>query len=75
MNRRTSWTVSSSWPTPRWDSVSHCSGIRTPVGRGQGGDREHTERGRAVQQDPVVVDLLDELLERRPEDVLAARSG
>src|SRR3954453_556771 len=30
VNRRTSWTVSRSWPTPRCDSVSHCSGISTP---------------------------------------------
>ena len=30
VKRRTSWTVSSSWPTPRCDSVSHCSGISTP---------------------------------------------
>ncbi len=29
MNWRTSWIVSSSWPTPRWDSVSACSGIST----------------------------------------------
>ena len=26
---RTSSMVSSSWPTPRWDSASHCSGIST----------------------------------------------
>ncbi len=55
MNRRTSWTVSSSWPTPRCDSVSHCNGISTPRGGGQRRDREHAERGRAVQQHPVVV--------------------
>ena len=54
VNRRTSCTVSSSWPTPRCDSVSHCSGISTPSRRGQRRDREHAERRRAVQQHPVV---------------------
>ena len=38
VNRRTSCTVSSSCPTPRCDSVSHCSGISTPSRRGQRGD-------------------------------------
>ena len=54
VNRRTSCTVSSSWPTPRCESVSHCSGISTPWRGGQRGDGQHAERRRAVEQHPVV---------------------
>ena len=54
MNRRTSWTVSSSWPTPRCDSVSHCSGISTPSAAVSAATVSTPERGRAVEQHPVV---------------------
>ena len=46
--------VSSSWPTPRCDKVSHCSGISTSVAADSAAHREQAERRRAVQQDPVV---------------------
>ena len=77
VNRRTSWTVSSSWPTPRCDSVSHCSGISTPSRRGERRDGEHAERGRAVEQDPVVAvpSGLARSSSARLEHVLAAGAG
>ena len=41
---RTSSMVSSSCPTPRWDSASHCSGMSTDRGRGEPVDGQHAER-------------------------------
>ena len=69
MKRRTSCTVSSSCPTPRWESVSHCKRDQHRLGGGQGRDRHHAERRRAVEQDPVVV--ARQVLERRAQHVLA----
>ena len=48
------------------------------VGGRQRGDGQHPERGRAVEQDPVVrlvAEVVGELLERALDHVLAARAG
>ena len=48
---RTSSMVSSSWPTPRWESASHWSGMSTRVGRGQPVDGQDAEGRGAVDED------------------------
>ncbi len=55
VKRRTSWTVSRSWPTPRWGERLALQRDEDPVCCGEGGHGEDTERGRAVEEHPVVV--------------------
>ena len=77
MKRRTSWTVSSSWPTPRCDSVSHWSGISTPSAAVSAATVSTPERGRAVEQHPVVVVAESSARSSSDglDDVLAAGAG
>ena len=41
----TSRTVSSSWPTPRWLSISQGIGMIEAVGGGEGVEGEHAQAG------------------------------
>ena len=76
VNRRTSWTVSSSCPTPRCESVSHCSGISTPSAAVSAATvSTPSDGGQSSSTQSYVAAVVGEVLERGLDDVLAAGAG